>query len=253
MNKIFIQTNRIVVESCVSLGDSAKPKSWSKYSADSSAFQKLNIKPEEEAAAKKSKDKKTKKAAPEEEQKSQKPDKLKEFLEEHKNDKDFIEFMDVHAKGKGIWENDWDLEKQNSSSKKKSDEESEDDEEIVAVEKEKSSEQETGDDGVKVADKDISDADYMKSLVKSDDTSASTKKAPKSDTQKSKLVDLLTIKIRNIPFKTKRQDVLNFFKPLKPHSVRLPTKVKGICYVGFKKEEDFKKAMLKNRSFWSKF
>lgn len=271
-----IQTNRITVEPCVALGADAKPKSWSKYASDSSAFKKVNgseASPDEpasaeavdpKAVAKKKKDANGSNEKTTLKEKKKPRNAVDELLAEHKSDPQFVEFMKTHAKGKGIWENDWDLEDKGTkkaapaADAKGSDAETdqEDTEETPAPEPEV----------VKLADQDISDADYMKQLMKKKtetDTIATDKSAAKlkkatataSKAQEkadpSQLADLLTIKIRNIPFKTKRQDVLTFFKPLKPFSVRLPTQVHGICYVGFKTEADFKKAMLKNRSFWS--
>lgn len=179
--------------------------------------------------------------------------KVDELLAQHKSDPQFVEFMKTHAKGKGIWDDDWKVDEIEpvKGAAEQPDEEHEENEETAA--------QNEDEPAVKLADLEISDADYMKSLQNKDDKLAATKKVKKIKSDKDvvvqplPLVDLLTIKIRNIPFKTKRQDVLNFFKPLKPYSIRLPTKVRGICYVGFKTEADFKKGMLKNRSFWSEF
>lgn len=146
--------------------------------------------------------------------------------------------MDVHGKGQTIWKNDLGLA-----------EEADDDLNETENETVNETVNETTvdrEDDVKAADEEISDSEYMKRLIP--EKQAKTKK---SKVKVPKLTDLLTIKIRNIPFKAKRQDILTFFKPLKPFSIRLPVKVHGICYVGFKTEADFKKAMLKNRSFWS--
>lgn len=187
------------------------------------------------------------------ETKPKKLSKVEELLAPHKDDPQFVEFMKTHAKGKGIWENDWDVkESEKDEPKPALDKE----EEEKSIHEEEDSTEEPPE--IKLADTEISDAEYMKSLQqkKSEASEKNTKpnKKKPQETEKadpSQLPDLLTIKIRNIPFKTKRQDVLNFFKPLKPFSVRLPTKVHGIVYVGFKQEADFKKAMLKDRSFWS--
>lgn len=183
-----------------------------------------------------------------------KKNKVDELLDQHKDDPQFVEFMKAHGKGIGIWENDWE-NKEDKTSDIEAEEKSEADveeeiEESTTVTKEILP--------VKLADMEISDADYMKSLMQKKDPVADktvkilAKKVIDQKEPKTPSIDLLTIKIRNIPFTTKRQDVLTFFKPIKPYSVRLPTKVHGICYVGFKNDVDFKKAMLKNRSFWSK-
>lgn len=232
-DKSCIETNRICVEVCAPLGNELKPKSWSKYSKDSSAFQKARAaeaatdsQPEE----KKEKKKKTSKKNKEE---------ITELIEEHKDDPMFAEFMKVHAKGEQLWDNDADaggtqdpkkVEKPNKSQKPKdlSEEEDLENEEEVTE---------------KVANANqVSDMDYMKMLQKKPmDT--------KPLSGKNKNIDFFTIKIFNLPYKAKRQDVMKFFKPIKPKSVRIPVTGRGYCYVGFKDEKDFKKAMFKNKSF----
>lgn len=261
-----IQTNRITVEPCVALGAEAKPKSWSKYSADSSAFQKANAVPsptEDVVSVKKTRNGEQTK------NKKKQPSAVDELLAQHKDDPQFVEFMKMHAKGKGIWENDWETEeKENEAAAGDKDDvdagSGNEALDVATKPEENEAQEEPKPDPVKLADQDISDAEYLKLLKqkkqaiddKQDPTKSTKGRQPATaatvKTDPAKLADLLTIKIRNIPFKTKRQDVLTFFKPLKPFSVRLPTQVHGICYVGFKTETDFKKAMLKNRSFWSK-
>lgn len=236
-NRTCIATSRIVVEQCEALGAATKPKSWSKYSTDSTAFQKLNA---GDAKVEKTADK-----HPKEDRKAKKTTKVQEIFEDYKSDPKFLEFIDAHGKGlKTIWKNDLVLAEQQE-------------EEIIAdanetVEPANESGQIAAptpsadpESSEKVADQEISDAEYLKRIREK------SKTKPKTEKKVKPLVDLLTIKVRNIPFKTKRQDVIGFFKPIKPYSIRLPTKVHGICYVGFKTEVDFKKAMLKNRSFWS--
>ena len=62
--------------------------------------------------------------------------------------------------------------------------------------------------------------------------------------------DFLTVKVRGFGFQSKKKDVKKFFNPLKLDSIRLPRKVKGVAYVGFSSEKDFKQAINKNRSFY---
>lgn len=238
-NRTCIATSRITVEQCEALGAATKPKSWSKYSTDSTAFQKTN--------AGKSKDVNTIVERPTADRKAKKTTKVQEIFEDYKSDPKFLEFIDTHGKGlKSIWKNDLGLAEQHddkiipedSKPSNRSVDEIERTTTVPEAETEAASEKE--------ADQAISDAEYLKRIRDKSKTKPKTEKTVKPQ------VDLLTIKVRNIPFKTKRQDVIGFFKPTKPYSIRLPTKVHGICYVGFKTEIDFKKAMLKNRSFWSK-
>lgn len=235
------------MEVCAALSDESKPKSWSKYSKDSSAFQKTNNLNDSDVVKDNAKGNRK--------EKKKKSERIQEILGEHMNDPKFIEFMDVHGKGQSVWKNDLGLAENEDDDNVRGEVNAPDDDNDNVNEKEAEAENESSADehegDLKVADEDISDSEYMRRLMpenseqKPKDKKAKTPKAPK-------LVDLLTIKVRNIPFKSKRQDILTFFKPIKPFSVRLPVKVHGICYVGFKTEADFKKAMLKNRSFWSK-
>lgn len=202
------------------------------------------------------------------ESKKDKKKRLEEIFGEHKNDPKFIEFMKVHGKANDIWDNDLGLMEQteddiigkhkeskasNSSVEqtkqlKKKQKQSDDDDEGSDDSERDEDDNDNDEDGnesetVKLADQSISDLDYLKSLK----NKTVTKKVSKD--KEKKVTDLFTIKIREIPFKTKRKDVIKFFKPIKAFSIRLPTRKHGFCYVGFKTEKEFKKAMLKNRSF----
>lgn len=254
-NNTCIDTSRIAVEVCAALGSEQKPQSWSKYAADSSTYKKLHgidKKEAEEAEAAK--------AAKAESAKKNKQQRLDDILGEHKNDPKFLEFMKVHSKGADAWDNDLGLaeqsgelpttqptkkaqkqvpsagERDEAGAGEQGDDDDDDEEEEA---------DDDDDDDIKLADQDISDTDYLKSLMNKEPKPAATK-APKDD----KHVDnLYTVKIREIPFTTKRKDILKFFRPVKAFSVRLPTRKHGFCYVGFKTEKEFQKAMLKNRSF----
>lgn len=242
-----IQTSRVRVESCAALGSEEKPQSWSKYAKDSK--KNLDKLKEAEAETDKSKEKKNDK---------KKQNKVDEILGKHKDDPAFQEFLQAHDKTRSLWANDAGL---NLEEKAGSDNEPEapaaaarDDSGVDAGEGDEEAEEETEavEDEVdeKLAEKPISDLEYMKSLMagKSEAKEATAKIKTKAKADKSNL-ELFTIKIHNVPYNTKRQDVVKFFKPLKPHSVRLPSKVHGFCYVGFKTEKDMAKGMLKNKSF----
>uniref|UniRef100_A0A182X8I4 RRM domain-containing protein n=1 Tax=Anopheles quadriannulatus TaxID=34691 RepID=A0A182X8I4_ANOQN len=66
---------------------------------------------------------------------------------------------------------------------------------------------------------------------------------------KKPMVSLFVAKVHNIPSSTKRQDLIRFFKTVKPYSVRIPPKQSGFAYVGFKTESELSKALLMNKSF----
>lgn len=58
-----------------------------------------------------------------------------------------------------------------------------------------------------------------------------------------------TLVIRGLPYKVKKRIIKEFFRPLKVDSIRIPVKIKGVVYVGFKTESSMKKALLRNKSF----
>ncbi|XP_070498562.1 probable RNA-binding protein 19 [Chironomus tepperi] len=210
-NDTFFGTSKIKVEVCATLGDESKPKSWSKYAKDSKAFIKKNEK------SKQSEDE----GADDEKAKIKKIDAI---VNEYKEDPEFQEFMRSHAKDKLIWENDV-----NTGTK----------DEVHDEQEEKS------EDDTKLANQEISDAEYMKKLMGTSDKTAE----PISFEKKTKtLIKLFTIKVRNIPKKLKREELKKFFRPSKAHSVRIP-KNSNFGYVGFKLERDMKRALSKDKSF----
>ncbi|XP_054730684.1 probable RNA-binding protein 19 [Anastrepha obliqua] len=226
-NNTCIQTSRIKVELCAALGSDDKPQARSK-SARKAEAEKVQMESQKEMHEKKN---------------NKKVSSLDEIMGKHKDDPDFQEFMKAHDNKRTLWANDAGEISQPNEEVEDPDEEvhtktkeNEDDEGNVKNEGEENDE--------KLAEKPISDLDYMKNLM---EKSTSTTESKKGKTKAS--LDLFTIKIHNVPYKTKRPEILKFFKPLKPYSVRLPTNVHGFCYVGFKTEKEMAKAMLKNKSF----
>ncbi|XP_018800163.1 PREDICTED: probable RNA-binding protein 19 [Bactrocera latifrons] len=221
-NNICIQTSRIKVELCAALGSEDKPLARSKNArkAETQTIQKELQKEKD--------DKNNRKKA---------SNVVDEIISKHKDDPDFQEFMSAHDKKRTLWANDAGNTTEEIRIEAKGTE-------CVEGEDESSNKSGDGDeDEEKLAEKPISDIDYMKNLM-----AKSMNANHKKDKTKAGL-DLFTIKIHNVPYKVKRQEILKFFKPLKPYSVRLPTNVHGFCYVGFKTEKEMVKAMLKNKSF----
>lgn len=234
-NGTFVGTSRIAVEVCAVLGDEAKPKSWSKYAKDSEEYKKKSVKleaPEEQEEIP------IKAETVEVNKKSKKSTKIDAILGDRKSDPMFQEFMKSHAKDKLAWENDVGV----GADKAFSEEEAEGKEEEVEDEK--------------LANKGISDMDYMKQLmgeaapkakeVKKEVNKASYEKKDKKS--KDDMTKLFTIKIRNVPKKIKREELIKFFRPSKAHSVRIP-RTGGFAYVGFKLERDMQRALAKDKSF----
>lgn len=228
-NNSSIQTSRIKVELCSKLGGEDKPQPWSKHSKENKT----------ESTSKKEKNSNDTK-----EKETKVPSKVDEIVGKHKDDPEFQEFMKVHERNRTLWANDaTEVESSEKSDLKDvSPRDASQSVEEDVHDEDSNEESEDGASSEKLAEKPISDMEYMKSLM-SKNSISSTSSAKKSN------LDLFTIKIHNVPYKTKRQEIIKFFKPLKPFSVRLPTNVHGFCYVGFKTEKDMTKAMLKNKSF----
>lgn len=250
-NDTCIQTSRLKVEICAALGADSKPKAWSKYSAESSSFKKLHAPQDNEQH---SEELKAQKKA--EKIKKNKNARLEEIYGDHRDDPKFIEFMKVHASGNDIWDNDLGLATQKDedivpnatrSQAKPVASKTRNERDAVDVKQDVEDEDEVEEESVKLANLEISDTDYLKSLMSKKEKP--TKVAKETTDATKTITDLFTIKIREIPFNTKRQDVIKFFKPVRPFSIRLPTREHGFCYVGFKTEKEFIAAMLRNRSF----
>lgn len=231
-DQTFIGTSRIKVEICSALGDESKPKAWSKYAKDSESFKKQHAPkgqseddeqlPEPPAAA----------TVPSK-TKSKKTTKVEAIIAEHKDDPQFLEFMKSHAKDNLAWENDLGIAEK-------------DDEEPEPTEIDMKPTEN------KIANLEISDLDYMTKLMTDtpkpivDDNLS--KKPTKEKKLKEDLVKLFTVKIRNIPKKIKREELIKFFRPSKAFSVRIPHAA-GYAYVGFKVERDLQRALSKDKSF----
>lgn len=230
-NGTFVGTSRIAVEVCAVLGDETKPKSWSKYAKDSEEYKKKNVKHEEPEEVE---EVPVEEETPEVSKKSKKSTKIDAILGDRKSDPMFQEFMKSHAKDKLAWENDVGVGEDKAAL------EDEDKDEEKEVEEEK------------IANKEISDKDYMKQLMgeaapkaKEVNKASYEKKDKKS---KDDMTKLFTIKIRNVPKKIKREELIKFFRPSKAHSVRIP-RTGGFAYVGFKLERDMQRALTKDKSF----
>ncbi|KAI4503707.1 hypothetical protein M0802_001110 [Mischocyttarus mexicanus] len=257
-DKTCIDTCRISVDLCASLGDPSKPKSWSKYATDSSykkqssdkiksdtndGDSKIENNNENENLKEKKKKKKSK------ENKEEQSAEVKEAIAKHKDDPLFMEFLESHAvaDSKKVWINDA-LIKTIANKEDKENEESNDstptsDEEEKKEDKEMKEEK---DEKEKIANKVISDLEYMEALKKK------TQTVNKKEVSGSKHgpVKFFTVKLRGLGYNHKKKHIKQFLHPLKPKSIRVPQKIKGIAYVGFKNEQQMRKALLKHKSFF---
>lgn len=101
LNKTFIDTARIQVEYAKDFSDVNKPRAWSKYAKDSTAFQKTE-------KTNKDYEDKTSKKQKNEKKKETKEKALDDMLGELKDDPEFEEFMEAHQRkgNKPVWDND---------------------------------------------------------------------------------------------------------------------------------------------------
>ncbi|XP_014229300.1 probable RNA-binding protein 19 [Trichogramma pretiosum] len=229
LQKIFINNNRISVELCANLGDPSKPKSWSKYAPDSTKGlqdAKNKIKKNTPSVKKENETKQT--------------NEIKEIIQKHKNDPLFKEYLEGHLKGDK--QNNELLQKLNSEG---TDEESDSKDD----ENENSDAHQDADDVQKeddLATKAISDKDYMELLKKK---AKGETVVVKENVQKKHKKEFFTVKLKGLAYNHKKKDIKNFFKGIPVKSIRVPQKIKGIAYAGFKTERLMKNALNKNRSF----
>ncbi|XP_055681247.1 probable RNA-binding protein 19 [Lutzomyia longipalpis] len=231
-NGSFVDTSKVTVEICAALGGITK-----------SAKHNVKVQEEDDSHEKRKKKKKANK------------EKEEEIVGEHRDDPEFQEFLKVHSVGnKTVWDNDTSIangEQQALHKEERKESENEEDARSEASEEEAEQLQENG---TKIADKDISDLEYMKSLMQKKDTEDQSQQSPekiptKNKSTKEKDVNFFTLKVFNLPYNVKRKDIIKFFKPLKLKSLRLPVNGHGYCYVGFKDKKDSTKALLKHKSF----
>lgn len=164
------------------------------------------------------------------------------FSPQHKDDPLFNEFIESHSKSdiKKVWSNDGALPDRESNS----------DEDKDSEENEEESDDEADSKKETIAKKNISDQEYMEALKRKtkglkikDDSKTDKGHGPNN---------FFTVKLRGLGYNHKKKDIKLFFKDMKPKSIRVPRKIKGIAYVGFKTEKFMKQALSKNKSFLGK-
>lgn len=224
-NNSYLDTSRLQVEICAALGGTDKPRSWSKYSADSSAY--LRLHPEQ------------KKPKPIKE-KPQKENFADSFLKDLEGNEEFEEFLQVHGThNKAVWTNDTrapsdgDAKKAKPGKAKKK---------VEEEEEEGDEEEEEGD-----SDEGPDDSEAVQKNVKQQVPQQAPQQKPKPKLPVQEFS--FTLKVKGLPYSCKKKQIKDFFKPAKVASLRLPPRVKGIAYLGFKKEQDMKQALNKHHSF----
>lgn len=149
----------------------------------------------------------------------------------------FDEFLETHIDDKKIWE----LKNITLAEQKKgSDDESSEGESSE-------SESDSPNEADNLANKNISDKEYMELLKKG---SKSNKASAVESTSKNHGPNkFFTVKLKGLAYNHKKKDIKIFFKGIKPKSIRVPQKIKGIAFVGFKTEKQLKLALNKNKCF----
>ena len=150
-NGTYFGASKIQVEFCADLGDAeTKPRSWSKYAKDSSAYQKLHVDEIKTSHEQTKKDKKK-------ERKKMQKEKYKEvhtLMEKYKDDPKFQEFLRVHKRNAAeTWNNDAILQCGKAYEEEENHDEVKDEQENV---------DENEDIDEEATNKKLSDLDYLK-------------------------------------------------------------------------------------------
>ncbi|CAG9786817.1 unnamed protein product [Diatraea saccharalis] len=237
-----IRSMKINVQVCANLGDEKKPRAWSKYAPDSTAYKKIH-KDETETKSEKKLQKK----------KEKNKNKIIDLLKKHKDDPLFAEFIDAHVNDKTTWIKEAFENAINTDNASSTEEEATEAVDIHTQKNENSMENLDKTEN-KIANKEISDLEYMKLLMKKvGGVTTDTPEIKEQTTKKIRNRPLFHVKITGLPFKCKKKDIKEFFRPLVPYSIRLPLgkgkRVAGFCYVGFRTEKELQKALSKDKLF----
>uniref|UniRef100_A0A0V0G4J1 Putative rna-binding protein 19 n=1 Tax=Triatoma dimidiata TaxID=72491 RepID=A0A0V0G4J1_TRIDM len=224
LNKAYLGTSRLQVELCGELGDSKKPKTWSKYSIEKSSFMKA-LAQEKNNELKHSNDEDGK-----EKNKKRKTfvdDSMMYQIKKHKDDPEFIEFMDLYGKADKV------LQLQGHDEEDHNNNENQEMQNVATN---------------KCAQSTISDLEYLRTKMKGSNLEVASKiikeeKLPTPDKQ------YFTVKISNLPYRATKKDIRRLLNPVTPASIRLPQKIKGIAFIGFETEKEKRRALIKNKTF----
>ena len=218
----YLGASKIQVEVCADLGDvEKKPRAWSKYSKDSSAYKNAHSVEDEEDAKKDAKKESERKRKEKQKLKHQKQKAVDELMTKYKDDPKFQEFLRVHQRNSTeSWNNDAILK----VGRDYQDEANED-------------EDDSGQEGKVALDNKLSDLEYLKSKGFTDGHKGDKKV-------------FFTVKLEGLPFNAKKKDVKKFIgSNMGVKSIRVPRHIKGIAYVGFATEKERQVVMKKDKSF----
>lgn len=208
-NNAYLGTSKLQVEMSAALGGAEKPRSWSKYSQDSSAYQRLHPQQQVPTAVK-------------EEEEEPKADFANAFLKDLEGDEQFAEFLAVHGSQRAAWGNDARPPAPPPTSHRQPA------------------------DAAGSGDEEEPSSGGERLPTEGGGTQAQRAK-PKQPLPVQEFQ--FTLKVSGLPYKCKKKQIKDFFKPAQVLSLRLPPRVKGIAYLGFRREKDMKQALHKHHSF----
>ena len=224
----YLGACKIQVEVCADLGDvEKKPRAWSKYSKDSSAYKNAHSVEDEKADPKKDAKKESERKRKEKQKlKHQKQKAVDDLMTKYKDDPKFQEFLRVHQRNSTeSWNNDAILKVGR-------------DYQDEANEGEDNDSERDQEEGKLALDNKLSDLEYLKSKGFTDGNHQGDKKV------------FFTIKLEGLPFNAKKKDVKKFIgSNMGVKSIRVPRHIKGIAYVGFASEKERQVVMKKDKSF----
>ncbi|CAI9744180.1 RNA-binding 19 [Octopus vulgaris] len=242
-NKTFVDTSKIQVEPAYDLGDANKPRSWSKYSAESSNYiykEKSKPKSDPEKNETDSKNKTHKK---------NKDEKMKELLGDLYENSEFLEFLEAHKlSGKGaknMWSNDtieflkksFDSQNKNKGTAEAS--------EVVFDD----SGNESADDEYETMAKNTSGDHSVGKTTPRDPLENKMTEDPKPETQPVRY----SVRLKGLTGRYHSDTIKEFFYPIKVKQVHIPRGLNhrqfGIVFAEFFNPEDVKMAMEKQGKF----
>lgn len=243
-NGTYYKQYKIIVEVCEAFGKGEKPLSWREKNKQWREKERQEKMLEKEEKAKMKKEIKAAKK-----EKKKKLSIKEQLLEQYKDDPGFGDFLKL--KDKDAEEETKEAEVDSEQDEGIGIEDGTDHGGTEEKEDEEGDSEEEGESKEKLANKSVSDLDYLNSLksgvraVKG----ADTKKVVK---EKEKLHTVI-IRTKNMCKTGKRtftkQNIKAFLKPIKFKSLRIPRGCRLVAYVGFKTEKQMNQALQKDKSF----
>ncbi|ELU12200.1 hypothetical protein CAPTEDRAFT_225018 [Capitella teleta] len=259
-NNTYIDTSKITVELANELTDAMKPRAWSKYSKDSSAYQRAN---KETIKEKKDAEKKERQKRRKEEKEQKRQEKLNALLADIQGDEGFDEFLQVNKSKstKAFWGNDdapSAAHQENMQQKKEKVDSGEEEEEDMEDEEMAPSSSSAGKPApVDKKTAKMTDLEYLKSKmtgVEDEETEGSEEEEEEGREEKEEEKPeefTYSIKMKGAPNTVKKNQIVAFFKPVELLDVVIPnskSKSGKVVSVEVASEKDLNEALKKNKN-----